>query len=356
MKRGTKMTIWTDEEKRAVAERFDELIVSPKYKKVHAVNRQSMALRDAIDAVIKPGRRRESAHVTAILETIKEYRAGGKRGATAMQQAAIKATGGKGKPSLAELIAMQHENERKIAEHERSRATALHAAEKALAPEPHTEPLQTHTLEVSIEDAMKGFAEKLASSLGLYVTLSLERLIENMVLPVMQKKMDSIAAHISKQVKELQPITSNELTEALDKALAEQPVAPQQVIVQTTEAVPAEVEGLVLAPRERHPRVAIVGLIRQQMDDVGKEFGDVIDFTFIPTHQSAASDFQQQVARADVIVIMTRFCSHWHDDQAKRSGRPIMRITGSVSMLKAWLQKWFNGEIGLAQRKEDGSD
>ncbi|QUN28734.1 hypothetical protein KB879_01805 [Cupriavidus sp. KK10] len=119
----------------------------------------------------------------------------------------------------------------------------------------------------------------------------------------------------------------------------------------------AEVDGVgtvSVAPRDHKPRVCVVGLMNQQADDVRRAFGNALEFTFIKSQQTGGSGAHGGAgvaARAqgcDVVIGMTNFTGHDVDDAAKKLHVPFIRLNGSVSALKRWLQHWLNGEVALA--------
>lgn len=328
------MIYWTEKEAKAVARRFVEIMDSPKYAHLHPRFRRAAILRDAQADVLPVARLRLDKDSWTVYASIEPFMP---------QMHSAKKSHNDKKVSVDKRDAIRKAS-KPLAELLMEKAKV----EQAMAAHPdHPEPLQTKNMAASIDDAIKRFAGDLGSAIGLYVMQSLERLIESTMMPVIEKKLEA-----------LQLASTTGLTEALDKLVQDAP-APTAMVVTTTEPLPTDVETVALAPRDRKPRVAIIGLIRQQSDEVTREFGDVMDFTFVSS-ALAGADVANKLAGVDVIVIMARFISHSQDGAAKKSGRPIMRITGSVSMLKAWLQKWFNGEVGLAgapaQDRRDGGE
>lgn len=320
---------WTDDECEKVAAAFKKLAKQPQFKAVHERFRNAQILRQAQGMVLPKNRWRMSKDTWAVMETLDPWLNPEKHYSPPPPVERPK----RGRPPKAK--------------------TLLDVPKEAwgdLDSRPR-DPLPVvagTTLPEVIQQSMTAMGEAIAKHISWQIGLHVEKVVQGMVLPIIEQKLAA-----------MMPVSPQDLTTALDKALEEHQ-AQGAVVVQTTESLPAEVETVHMAPRDRKPRVAIIGLIRQQMDDVGREFGDVIDFTFIPTHQSAAGDFQARLAHCDVAIVMTRFSSHWHDEQVKKSSVPVMRITGGISQLKAWLQKWFNGEVGLAglppqdHRKEGG--
>ena len=108
-------------------------------------------------------------------------------------------------------------------------------------------------------------------------------------------------------------------------------------------------------PRERRPRVTVVGLLNQQAEDVKHAFAQAIDFTFIKSQQVGGSGghggagLLARGAQADVVIQMTGFTGHDVNAASRHLDVPFVRMTGSVSALKRWLSRWLNGEIALAR-------
>ncbi len=108
-------------------------------------------------------------------------------------------------------------------------------------------------------------------------------------------------------------------------------------------------------PRERRPRVTVVGLLNQQAEDVKHAFAQAIDFTFIKSQQVGGSGghggagLLARGAQADVVIQMIDFTGHDVDAASKHLDVPFVRVNGSVSALKRWLSRWLNGEIALAR-------
>lgn len=201
------------------------------------------------------------------------------------------------------------------------------------------EPAPASQLEVKLNDLVQQLCAGLAKAISWEVATTVTNITKNMVIPVIAGEVRAALAAMT------QPVSTEGLEAAVSRALEQH----EPLVVRATDPLPEDVESVAIAPRDRLPRVAIIGLMHQQEEDVERQFKDCIEFTFIRTSNTvAANDFQLKLARKDVVILMTKFCSHWHDEQIKRSGVPVMRITGGVSMLKGWLQKWFNGEIGLA--------
>lgn len=100
------------------------------------------------------------------------------------------------------------------------------------------------------------------------------------------------------------------------------------------------------APRDRKPRVLIVGLIRQQEDDLRHALGDILRLEF--SKADAHSELEDKARNADLVVLMTKFISHKHQDTVKRVNEHFVFRNGGVSELKRYLTQWINGEVMTA--------
>lgn len=291
---------WTDDECAKVAEAFKKEVRKPEWRHVQARYRNAQVVR-RVQTLVLPKNRWRTAHAAAVLKTLEPW------------------INPPPPPPPEPVVVAPKPGEQVI-----------------LTPLPPATPLPVvagQSLDQVIQDAMKAMGEAVARHIGWQIAQTVEKVVASMVVPIIEKKLAA-----------MQPVGKDDLTAALDQVMEEH----KQIIVQATEPVPEEAI-IKMAPRDRKPRVAVIGLMRQQEEDVMREFGDVIDFTFIPNAVTFKNiDLKQRLQNNDVIIVMIRFCSHWHDDHAKSTGVPVMRITGAVSMLKQWLQKWFNGEVGLA--------
>nr|WP_147310354.1 hypothetical protein [Cupriavidus taiwanensis] len=153
------------------------------------------------------------------------------------------------------------------------------------------------------------------------------------------------------------------ISESLDAAVAARIASVVQLLpgtLPTNVAVlkpNAEVDGVgtvSVAPRDHKPRVCVVGLMNQQADDVRRAFGSALEFTFIKSQQTGGSGAHggagvaSRAQGCDVVIGMTNFTGHDVDEAAKKLHVPFIRLNGSVSALKRWLQHWLNGEVALA--------
>ncbi|MBF3779525.1 hypothetical protein ISG18_12595 [Burkholderia pseudomallei] len=100
------------------------------------------------------------------------------------------------------------------------------------------------------------------------------------------------------------------------------------------------------APRDRKPRVLVVGLVRQQEDDVSRALGELFRFDYARVEH--ADNLEEKARGADLVVLMTKFISHKHQDIVRRVNEHIVYRNGGVTELKRWLTQWINGEVVTA--------
>ncbi|OMR93353.1 hypothetical protein AQ733_10210 [Burkholderia pseudomallei] len=100
------------------------------------------------------------------------------------------------------------------------------------------------------------------------------------------------------------------------------------------------------APRHRKPRVLVVGLVRQQEDDVRRALGELFRFDYVRVEH--ADNLEEKARGADLVVLMTKFISHKHQDIVRRVNEHIVYRNGGVTELKRWLTQWINGEVMTA--------
>lgn len=297
--------MWTDEECKLLAKHIVEMETTARKSKL-AVTKASM-VRSAMDAELPVTRRRDPRFPNPLWATLEPFIVKERR---------------------------RTERELKVAQ----KITVSPTSTPAPMPAVPVDPAPSQ-LEVKLNDLVRQLCTGLAKAISWEVADIVTNITKNMVIPVIAGEVRAALAAMT------QPVSTEGLEAAVSRALEQH----EPLVVRATDPLPEDVESVAIAPRDRLPRVAIIGLMHQQEEDVERQFKDCIEFTFIRTSNTvAANDFQLKLARKDVVILMTKFCSHWHDEQIKRSGVPVMRITGGVSMLKGWLQKWFNGEIGLA--------
>lgn len=102
-------------------------------------------------------------------------------------------------------------------------------------------------------------------------------------------------------------------------------------------------------PKDRLPRVTVVGLLRQQEEDVEQAFKGVIDFVFVKSMREGGNGeggagMLTKSARSDLVIAMVDHCGHDVDASARHLKVPYKRLGGKASHLKRWLTEWLAGE------------
>jgi hypothetical protein len=110
-------------------------------------------------------------------------------------------------------------------------------------------------------------------------------------------------------------------------------------------ALPEGVTRLHQAPRDRKPRVLVVGLMKQQEHDVRDAMDAMLKMDFIMSEGSDSASLEGKARNADLVVLMTKFISHKHQEAVKRVSEHVVYRNGGVSELKRWLTQWINGEV-----------
>lgn len=132
---------------------------------------------------------------------------------------------------------------------------------------------------------------------------------------------------------QLQESIMQRITEALGHMGAQSPL-------------PEGVTRLHPAPRHRKPRVLIVGLLEQQEREMTKAMGEFLRLDYAKS--SHHTTLEDKARNADLVVLMTKFISHKHQDIVQRVNEHIVYRNGSVTELKRWLTQWINGEVVTA--------
>ena len=107
--------------------------------------------------------------------------------------------------------------------------------------------------------------------------------------------------------------------------------------------LPEGVTRLHSAPRNRKPRVLIVGLLNQQEQDMTKAMGEMLNLDFAKSEHH--KNLEDKARNADLVVLMTKFISHHHTEVVQKVNEHIVFRNGGVSELKRWLTQWINGEV-----------
>lgn len=138
----------------------------------------------------------------------------------------------------------------------------------------------------------------------------------------------------------------------LENSIMSRVVAAAAETVQRAETAPAPDEHLVMRPTNRLPRVGVVGLTRQQSDDVERAFRGRVEFVFVKTQEQGGHGMGGHVmldkcSHCDAVVAMLEHTAGDVPTMAKKLHVPFKQIAGSVSNLKRWLSDWLNGDIAL---------
>lgn len=129
---------------------------------------------------------------------------------------------------------------------------------------------------------------------------------------------------------QLQESIMQRITEALGHMGAQAPL-------------PEGVARLHPAPRHRKPRVLIVGLLNQQAQDMERALGELLSLDFVKVEH--ASTLEDKARNADLVVLMTKFISHQHQDIVRSVNEHVVYRNGGVTELKRYLTQWINGEV-----------
>ncbi len=203
----------------------------------------------------------------------------------------------------------------------------------------------TKAIKEGFAEALDLFFSKFSTRLGFEMASHLTNVTRNTVEPIVR----NVVREELDKLQKARDLGTQQVVQAVQEAVHEQPAAAPVVLTATT-PVPEGTKAVSIAPKDRKPCVCIIGLMRQQEQDVLREFGDVMAFTFIRggEHLNAGDNLVTQIRGNDVALLMTKQ-GYWARPQVLKAGVPHAMLTGSVSGLKTWLQRWYNGQIGLAQ-------
>jgi hypothetical protein len=157
------------------------------------------------------------------------------------------------------------------------------------------------------------------------LSLSFETLIKAIGAKIAHQVIGSIGEHLTETVMQ-------RIDETLRQAIPQAPL-------------PEGVTRLHAAPRNRKPRVLIVGLLNQQANDVEDAMNGLLHLDFVKAEHSDPAALETKARNSDLTILMTRFISHKHQDAVKRVSDRVVYRNGSVSELKKWLTQWINGEV-----------
>lgn len=113
--------------------------------------------------------------------------------------------------------------------------------------------------------------------------------------------------------------------------------------------MPAHRPSVPVPPRERLPRVTIVGLYSQQEDDMRRAFLGTIEFIFVKSHKEGGNGhggvgMLTKSSTSDLVIAMADHIGHDVTNCAKQLKVPFERLSGNTAALKRWLTVWLSGE------------
>jgi hypothetical protein len=181
-----------------------------------------------------------------------------------------------------------------------------------------------HVAEEALQAAQQADAEAKRTEFD-PLSLSFETLIKAVGGKIVQQVIGAIGEH-------LQEAIMTRIDEAIMRAPPQMPL-------------PEGVTRLHQAPRDRKPRVLVVGLLNQQANDVEEALDGMMNLDFIKVEGSDPSSLEAKARKADLVILMTKFISHKHQETCKRVSEHVVYRNGGVSELKRWLTQWINGEV-----------
>jgi hypothetical protein len=112
---------------------------------------------------------------------------------------------------------------------------------------------------------------------------------------------------------------------------------------------PAKEEArLVTPPKDRLPKLCIVGLLNQQAEDVQKAFLGTVEFVFVKSQAEGGgghggAGMLTKSASCDLVIAMVDHMGKDVDASAKHLKIPYHRVNGSASACKRFITSWLNG-------------
>ena len=108
-------------------------------------------------------------------------------------------------------------------------------------------------------------------------------------------------------------------------------------------------EKLAVPPRERLPRICVVGLLRQQEEDVQKAFLGTAEFVFVKSAKEGGNGhggpgMLTKSSTCDMVIAMTDHMGQDVESSAKHLKIPYKRVPGSASACKRFITAWLTGE------------
>lgn len=91
----------------------------------------------------------------------------------------------------------------------------------------------------------------------------------------------------------------------------------------------------------KRPKVAVIGLLPVQAQEIKHAFDDLLDLSFHHAHTDA-SKTARRVQGAEAVFVLTKFMNHMVTGALKASGVPFIPCNGAVTSLKAEIERWLD--------------
>jgi hypothetical protein len=117
---------------------------------------------------------------------------------------------------------------------------------------------------------------------------------------------------------------------------------------------PAKEEAkLVAAPKDRLPKLCVVGLLNQQAEDVRKAFLGTVEFVFVKSQDEGGgghggAGMVTKSASCDLVIAMVDHMGRDVEASSKHLKVPYHRVNGSASACKRFITAWLNGSYSGA--------
>lgn len=193
---------------------------------------------------------------------------------------------------------------------------------------------------IATEYFVAEIAKEVAGVIGLQVMASIRGHVDSALYGMFDRLVENVSIAVLKEVGEV--VRKSAIPPRQEPAPA-QPV--QNITVSTSAPLDPNLTSLAIAPRNRKPRVAIIGLMSQQQQEIRKEFGEVCELTFLQSQTLHVNQLNEK----DMAFIMVKFSKHSAEESCRTRSLPFYRVTGGVSHLRQEIRKWINGEIAITE-------
>ena len=120
-----------------------------------------------------------------------------------------------------------------------------------------------------------------------------------------------------------------QLHNALAGLLSGKPSAPARA---------APVEGAHYPERAPRNRVAVLGLVGQQIQEIQRAFGSEIDLRLVESVD--VNRLRGTLPNMDAVIVMTKFVSHSDSDIVKAYRGNLINVNGGMTALREELRKF----------------